>query len=289
MNKLKPIKAMVLFSGLLGAIMILPACKKQQALPDSAETTSGTGKLKTNSTYSLLLSADYETGTLTSGITNLEVTDATASDAAYLISPGETGDYAIAHKVVLGDSSYFSDDHWRSESATNAVAAGQYHPGDERRYEFSIYLKDWTSWTNGMSQAGDIIFQSKLGGGGNPAWYFMTKRNTIAFRDPNANIQQTIVPDYRNYINQWMDFRVDVLWANTATGYIKVYAKLPGDSDYTLKWQISNFQTWNPDNPNAVLGYMKWGLYRPDESLANGDVQTRIIYHDNIRIYQINP
>ena len=36
-------------------------------------------------------------------------------------------------------------------------------------------------------------------------------------------------------------------------------------------------------------GYMKWGLYRRDASVANGDVIARIIYHDNINIYQIQP
>lgn len=289
MSKFNMYLGACLAGGIFTGAALFTSCTKQQMSAPAAASTPAAAKLKTMSTYSLLLNVDYETGTLNSGITNLEITDATAADAAFLVEPGHGDNYGIAHKVVLGDSSYFSDEHWRSESATNAVTAGQYHPGDERRYEFSVYLKDWTSWTTGMSQAGDIIFQSKLGGGGNPAWYFMTKRNTIAFRDPNANLQQTIVPDYRSYINQWMDFRVDVLWANTATGYIKVYSKLPGQTDYSLIWQISNFQTWNPDNPNAVLGYMKWGLYRPDQSLANGDVQTRIIYHDNIRIYQINP
>lgn len=278
---------------LLNALLLAGCVKNQTPLSTLSGNTPGASKTTASPsltpTYTLLLNADYENDSLNSGITNLEATSSTASDAAYMIAPGVTDNYGIAHKVVLGDSGYFSDNNWRSESATAQVTAGKYYPGDERRYEFSVLLKDWTSFTTGMSEAGDIIFQAKLGGGGNPAWYFMTKRNTIAFRAPNAPLQQTIIPDYRSYINQWMNFRVDVLWANTATGYVKIYAKLPGDTDYSLKWQISNFQTWNPDNPNATTGYMKWGLYRPGESLANGDVQTRIIYHDNIRIYQITP
>ena len=282
------------FCCLLAVGFLLSACSKQDgAIQASSQSTAQANLSGANfnsfATYTSLLSVNYDNGLLNSGIPNLEVTDATAPDAAYMVSPGRSGTYAIAHKVVLGDSSYFSDEHWRSESATNAVAAGKFVPGDERRYEFSVLLKDWTPYTTGMPASGDIIFQAKLGGGGNPAWYFMTKRNAIAFRDPNANLQTNIVADYRPYINQWMDFRVDVLWANTATGYMKVYSKLPGQTDYTLIWQISNFQTWNPDNPNAVTGYMKWGLYRPDESVANGDVLTRVIYHDSIKIYNIQP
>jgi len=53
------------------------------------------------------------------------------------------------------------------------------------------------------------------------------------------------------------------------------------------RWQISNFQTWDPNSLAAMNGYMNWGLYRPDASVA--DVIARIIYHDDVRIYQIQP
>jgi len=277
---------------------LISSCSKNEA-SNSGQSKDNVGTLKkgnlratnlnSDTTYNLLFNVDYETGTMSSGIANLDSTRDTAPDAAYMISPGRSGNYAIAHKVVLGDSSYFSDSHWRSESATAYIPVTQFVPGQERRYEFSALLKNWTPYTTGMPTDGDIFFQAKLGGGGEPAWYFMTKRNGIDFRAPNANLETTIVSDYRPYINQWMDFRVDVLWASTATGYIKVYSKLPGQTSYTLIWQISNFQTWNPLNPNATNGYLKWGLYRPDASVANGDVTTRIVYHDDIRMYQIQP
>lgn len=266
------------------------ACTKQmQAEFTSKEsiTTDSTGHISTYVGGDTLLVVNYESGTINSGISNLNTTNATAADASYIVSPGRTGAYAIAHKVVLGDSSYFSDNHWRSESATANIPEGKHKPGDERRYEFSLLLKDWQSFVTGDSEAGDIIFQGKLGGGGNPAFYLMTKRNTIAFRAPNNNLQTNILTDYRPYINQWIDFRIDVLWSDTTSGYYKVYMKLPGQSDYSLKWEIHNFQTWMPDNPLAVSGYLKWGLYRPGQSLANGDITTRIIYHDDIRIIQL--
>lgn len=271
-------------------LMVATACNKQMNEGIFPGEKNSAGKVTARTTYAggdTLLVADYESGTLNSGIPDLDTTNATAADAAYMVTPGRTGNYAIAHKVVLGDSSYFSDNHWRSESATAQIPEGKHRPGDERRYEVSLLLKDWQSYVAGDSQAGDIIFQGKLGGGGNPAFYLMTKRNTIAFRAPNNDLQTTILSDYRSYINQWLDFRIDVLWADSPTGYYKVYMRLPGQTDYSLIWEIHNFQTWLPDNPAAVSGYLKWGLYRPGESLANGDVQTRIIYHDDIRIIQL--
>jgi len=63
--------------------------------------------------------------------------------------------------------------------------------------------------------------------------------------------------------------------------------RLPGEVNYTLIWQANNFHTYLPDNPNSTNGYSKWGLYRPDQDLDNGDVTTRIIYHDDIRIIKL--
>ncbi len=277
------------------AVLLNISCENDQtSLTNSLESSNiftskvlATKKPLPDPNVNTLINVNYESGTINSDITGLNTTDATASDASYIISPGRTGSYAIAHKVTIGDQGYFSDNNWRSESATAQLTEGKFTRGDERRYEFSVLLKDWTPYTTGMSQAGDIIFQGKLGGGGNPAFYFMTKRNSIAFRMPNNNLQQTIIADFRPYINQWLDFRVDVKWEDGPTGYYKVYCKKPEESTYTLIWQVDNFHTFLPDNPDAVSGYNKWGLYRPDQSLTNGDVPTRIIYHDDIRIIKL--
>jgi hypothetical protein len=274
----------------LATLLVTSACSKtKQSLSDQGDVLHGV--LKTSSLIpadgDTLVFVNYESGTLNSGIIGLTTTHATGPEASYLVSPGRTGSYGIAHKVTLGDSTYFSDNNWRSESATDQLTAGKFFPADQRRYEFSLLLKDWTPYTTGMSEAGDIIFQGKLGGGGNPAWYFMTKRNSITFRMPNNNLQQTIIADFRPFINQWLDFRVDVKWADGPSGYYKVYRKLPGETNYTLIWEIDNFHTYLPDNPNSISGYSKWGLYRPGQSAAPGYVPTRIIYHDDIRIIQL--
>jgi hypothetical protein len=239
-----------------------------------------------------LVTVDYESGTADSGISNLTTTHATAADAEYLISPGRTGNYAIAHRVTIGDSGYFSDNHWRSEAATAQMFSdGKYYPGDERRFEVSLQLKDWEPYTGGMAQNGDIIFQGKQSGGENPAWYLCAKRNSITFRIPNDNIEPSIIDDFRPYINQWIDFRIDAKMTTDNTGYYKVYYRLPGQNDYTLGWQVSNFKTFNQDVPEAnPSGYLKWGLYRPGQSITTDppNVMTRIIYHDDIKIFELN-
>ncbi|UWY26979.1 heparin lyase I family protein [Flavobacterium sp. TR2] len=239
-----------------------------------------------------LVTVDYESGTVNSGISDLTTTHATAADAEYVVSPGRTGNYAIAHRVTIGDSGYFSDNHWRSEAATAQMFSdGKYYPGDERRFEVSLQLKDWEPYTPGMAQNGDIIFQGKQSGGENPAWYLSAKRNSITFRIPNDNIEPSIIDDFRPYINQWIDFRIDAKMTTDNTGYYKVYYRLPGQTDYTLAWQVNNFKTFNQDVPEAnPSGYLKWGLYRPGQSITTDppNVMTRIIYHDDIKIFELN-
>ncbi|MEU2509843.1 heparin lyase I family protein [Streptomyces sp. NPDC007863] len=237
-----------------------------------------------NTGPSALLTIDYANGQLDSGIPNLTTTHATALDASSVVKSGD--DHAVAHKVTLGDPGYVSDGAPRSESATNDVHEGRFVVGDEQRYEFSVLLKDWETWESGESEAGDIIFQGKHAGGNLPSFYLMTKRNSIAFRSPTLNLQSTVVGDIRPHLGKWMHFRVDVSWTDDSTGYYKVSTKMPGESDYMLRQTHTNVKTFHPVNP-ADFGYLKWGLYRPDQTLAKGDVTTRIVYHDDIRVLDL--
>ncbi|MCX4538847.1 polysaccharide lyase (plasmid) [Streptomyces sp. NBC_00841] len=234
---------------------------------------------------SILLDIDYRDGSLNSGIPDLTTTHATAEDASYVVESG--ADHAIAHKVTLGDPGYVSDGAPRSESATNNVPEGRIHVGDEHRYEFSVLLKDWETYEPGDSETGDIIFQGKHAGGNLPSFYIMTKRSSIAFRSPTLNLQSTVVDDFRPYLGEWMRFRVDVKWTDDSTGYYRVSARMPGESEYTLRQTYENVQTFHPVNPTD-FGYLKWGLYRPSETLEKGDVPTRIIFHDDIRILDLS-
>lgn len=234
-----------------------------------------------SSAHSTLLGIDYRDGSLDSGIPGLTTTHATAQDASSVVKSGD--DYAITHRVTLGDPGYESDGAPRSESATNNVPQGVFQVGDVRRYEFSVLLKDWKTYEPGDSESGDIIFQGKHAGGNRPSFYLMTKRNSIAFRSPTLELQADVVDDFRPYVNQWMTFRVDVRWTDDKTGYYRISSRMPGESDFALRKTYENVQTFHPKNPTN-LGYIKWGLYRPGQSIENGDVPTRVVQHDNISI-----
>jgi hypothetical protein len=255
-----------------------------QAGQDSGSQSSE-GSCSSSSSAPVLLTIDYKNGELNSGIPNLTTTHATAADASYVVDSGE--DHAVAHKVTLGDPGYVSDGAPRSESATNDVYEGKFVVGDKQRYEFSVLLKDWKTYEPGDSETGDIFFQGKHAGGNHPSFYLMTKRNSIAFRSPTLNLQSTVVGDFRPHLGQWMHFRVDVSWTDDSTGYYKISTRMPGESQYTLRQTYENVQTFHPVNP-ADFGYIKWGLYRPGQTLEKGDVPTRIVYHDDIRILDIS-
>ncbi|MDP5316988.1 heparin lyase I family protein [Streptomyces poriferorum] len=267
-----------------GALLVtLPLSHAAGAEPDgsplagSAPAQSPAEKLK----------VDYENGALNSGVEGLTTTHATAPDASGVVRPGHGGAYAVQHKVTLGDAGYESNGAPRSESATDLLPSGQFDVGDVQRYEFSVLLKDWKTYAAGDSDTGDIVFQGKYAGGNVPAFYLMAKRNEIAFRSPHLNQQAAVVPDLRPYVNKWMSFRVDARWTTDETGYFKVSVQLPGESGYKPAASYENVRTYQPDNP-ADHGYIKWGLYRPSESIGNGDVPTRIVQHDDIRILDLS-
>lgn len=114
----------------------------------------------------------------------------------------------------------------------------------------------------------------------------MTKRNSIAFRSPALNLQAEVVDDFRPYIDRWMTFRVDVRWTDDKTGYYRISTRMPGEPGFTLRKTYENVRTFHPVNPTN-FGYIKWGLYRPSQSIENGDVPTRIVRHDSISIQDL--
>ena len=266
--------------------LLIIACEKDQTNgTDLSETgqepvTNETVTVKKNDT---LLSVNYKTGTFDSGITGVTATNATAADAAFIVNAeGNDSNYAIAHKIVYGDQGYYSDGNWRSESDADKVLAARYLPGDERRYEFSILLKDWTPWNTGDPTNETNIFQLKLTAGEVPL-QVRTQQNTMRLRFAIANnVPNTIIiPDVRSYVNKWIHFRIDVLWKNDNTGYMKTYMKLPSQRDYTLVDNKTNYHSYYASGSSGQHGYIKWGLY-----VTPKDV-TRIIYHDDIRIIKL--
>ncbi|MFJ4680481.1 heparin lyase I family protein [Kitasatospora sp. NPDC088783] len=279
---------------LLVAALLVPALAAQAqaqaqartpARPAGATPATGCAGLGTQPGPALL-DVDYESGTLDSGVPGLTTTHASAPDASAVVRPGDRSPYAVEHRVTLDDPAYVSDGAPRSESATDLLPNGTFRPGDSERYEFSAQLRDWQPYRPGGSTTGDIFFQGKYGGGQPPAFYLMAKRNAVAFRSPQLDFQETVVADFQPYVDRWMDFRVDVRWAADDTGCFRVSVRLPGQCDYRQVIALDGVATWKPSSP-ADHGYLKWGLYRPSESTAAGDVPTRTVRHDGIRILRL--
>ncbi|MFE5794276.1 heparin lyase I family protein [Streptomyces sp. NPDC056503] len=280
----KSTRRSVTAAALAGTLTVAGPTAAQAGQNGESRTASGPSCAEADGPATLL-TIDYGNGTPTSGIPDLTTTHATAADASYVVPSG--ADHAVVHKVTLGDPAYVSDGAPRSESATNDVHEGTFVVGDEQRYEFSVLLKDWKPFRPGDSESGDIIFQGKHAGGNLPSFYLMTKRNGIAFRSPTLDLQSTVVDDFRPHVDRWMHFRVDVSWTDDDTGYYRISTRLPGASQFTLRQAYENVRTFHPVNP-AEFGYLKWGLYRPGQSLEKGDVPTRTVHHDDIRVLDLS-
>lgn len=266
----------------IASLVVFTSCKKQQAQQPVATTeqqSTTAPKLKSMSVGDTLLNVNYESGTLNSGITGVTATGATASDAAYMISPGATGSYGIAHKVVFGDSSYVSAGHFRSESDADGVSAARFVAGNIRRYEFSVLLKDWPVWNSSQPVSQPVLFQTKITDPAYVPCQVMAKRNAFVVRVADSTYN-TLISDFTSYINQWVKFRIDVSWSTTNTGYINIYTQAPGESGYTLRLSKTNLKTYT--GTGSSHGYIKWGVY---DGPATG---TRIDYHDDIHVIALN-
>ncbi|KGE13228.1 heparin lyase I family protein [Sphingobacterium deserti] len=278
--------------------VLLLSCKPTLTLdfPNQTEATAlkaaMIGQL-TGSSSDTILKIDYETQEENGGFALVNPTNAPAADAASIAAPGRQSNYAIAHKVVLGDPGYFSNESYRSESDAINMPEALFYPGDKRRYEFSVKLVDWELWNPANTPYGDNIFQLKVSGGDPVPIRFLTKRHAIVARY-GAKGQATIVPDFRPHINKWMDFRIDVLWGDKGDGWMKVYTRLPGQTDYTLQFENLNATTFTGVQlDRGQKGYIKWGVYREAGKDAAGNVitsdniLTRIAQHDDIRIIRL--
>lgn len=231
----------------------------------------------------VLMDVNYNNNQLTSGVKGVEATHASAKDAAYLVSPGAGGKgHAIAHKVVYGDTAYISNGAVRSEADALHFLPGRFTPGDERRYEFSVLLKEWTPWKQGDTINETNIYQLKLTAGEVPL-QVRIKRNAVNLRFAKANNTPVveILKDFRPFAGEWIHFRVDVLWSTSDTGYMKTYLKLPGQNEYSLVDSKTNYLTYPSNGKAGQIGYVKWGIYNGKNYLS------RIIYHDDIRIIDL--
>ncbi|MNL06280.1 hypothetical protein D3C87_1269130 [compost metagenome] len=85
-------------------LLLAAACSKKNVLTEQEEVHKATLETLSNeqtlaANGDTLLNVTYESGTTNSGIAGVNPTNATATDAAYMI--GLPGTYRIAHKVTL--------------------------------------------------------------------------------------------------------------------------------------------------------------------------------------------
>jgi hypothetical protein len=231
------------------------------------------------------LTINYESGTTDSGIASLTVTHATAPDAAYLVTPGRSGQYAIAHKVALGDPTYVSDGYPRSESSTEQLfdTAGVYYDNTQATYSFSLLLNNWQS---SSSPDEDIIWQFKHDGtaavDGRHDIALGVSGNSLMLHW-NGNIsREPIISNVLPYSNEWIDFRFNVDWASDDTGSFTMSMRLQGETAFGHTVSESGFPTFDGTPGAGTFGYLKWGVYEHDGNIANGDPATRIVYDDDI-------
>lgn len=227
----------------------------------------------------LLLFVDYESGSVDSAIPGLGSTNASAPDAAFIGNPGRSSQYAIGHRVVLGDPGYVSDGASRSESDTASLVATRATAGTRRFYSLSLQLSNWQDWKGGSAPV-DIVWQFKHTDG-DPDAFVAVKRNALVLRYGASN-QATLVSDIRAYDNQWIDLKFDVLWSTQTDGFIKASVRLPGETAFQQALDASGLATFRA-TPAGSFVYLKWGLYRPD-SVAGTDTAERVVLHDNIRV-----
>ncbi|MBX7210257.1 MAG: polysaccharide lyase [Verrucomicrobiaceae bacterium] len=232
----------------------------------------------------IVFNADYESGALDSGITGLDATQATAPDAALVSTAyARSGTYSIYHKVTLDDPAYVSAGKPRSESDTSGVSSTLYRSGDHAIYTFSVLLKDWQDWSSGATPI-DIVWQFKHTNG-SPDAFVGVRRNQLVLRY-GASDQVVLVNDIRPFDNKWIDLKFDIFWSDLTNGYIKAWVSANG-APLTRVANIANYATYSGGTGN--FGYLKWGLYRPDSTSANGAVMTREAHHDNISVTVVPP
>ena len=243
--------------------------------------------------------ADYEDGTVSSGyptkgpnrveVPGVEPGLASARDAAYVVVGGahDTA-YAVANKVVLDDPAYVGGGFPRSEFGLGRIAGASYRDGDHGVYTFSMLLKDLVPSVKGTRKAPseDVLWQFKHHGGGHDIHLALQGTKLMLGWGGNVS-KQVVIDDVMPYVNQWMDFRFDVLWKSDNTGYFIFSMRLPGEPGLghtVTKTDIQTYVTASPDGtPWTGIGSIQYGVYRNGANAAAGDTKTLIIYHDEVR------
>ena len=233
-------------------------------------------------TASPILTVDYETGELTSGIPGIGATMPLAADAMTINSNiVRSGSYSFRSKVQH-NTNYISDGNYRAEEDTIGVLPTHYNWGDRVNYQFSICLD--SSWQSDNRNSDYIVHQWKRYNLG-PDMFVDVKGTDIVLR-VGTNYQMTILYNYS--INKWIDFKLDVSWATDATGSADVYYKYSTNNNFTY---VGTYNGYTMQNDLLDNGYLKWGIYAPGldySNFTNDPNHAWIVYHDNFIVTPIS-
>ena len=229
-----------------------------------------------------ILTMDYETGELTSGIPGIGATMPLAVDAMTINSNiVRSGSYSFRAKVQF-NTNYISAGSWRAEEDTIGILPTHYNWGDRVDYQFSLRLD--SSWQSDNRNSDYIVHQWKRYGTG-PDMFVDVKGTDIVLR-VGTNYQMTILYNYP--ISKWIDFKLEVSWAPDATGSAAVYYKYSTTNTFTYVGAYSGYTMLNDLQDN---GYLKWGLYAPGlaySNFTNDSNHAWIVYHDNFVVTPIS-
>ena len=256
-----------------------------------------------------LLTVDYESGDTESGqpaaistppenvggaATSPDIVQMDTEHALY-------GAYAVRHQTVLGDPGYYATGQLRSESAHRENGPTQSTVPMFRSYQFSFSLDDWEYWAANPTAATpdgegiygadlrSVIWQFKRTAASPVEAYFAVRGNQLDFDWGGGGPHHPVIPDLRVHDGEWIDIRIDVEWAEDATGSYVVGVRVPGESDYTTAVELRDIPTWKSAPGGGDVGVIQWGDFRPNSSnstmvrLKNAPI-TRAILHDEIRV-----
>jgi hypothetical protein len=229
----------------------------------------------------------YEDGTRTSG-TAVDF-NACCSHSIVVDDLSRTGKYAIRSHLKYGDPEPDVGGS-RAESHSLKIKDSQFRSGDTAYYGFSIYLL--STWQRDSRE--DIVFQWK-------PWRdtcesdkapsaFLTIQASGIWRlrvnsDSNPCSTSTSVQKVHFDLaevkpGQWHDFVFRFKWSYGGDGMTEAWYqtnKVPG---WSRVLSVTGPNTFN-DDP-GTMGYLKWGIYKPAWNDGPTNVDSRMVFHDNI-------
>ncbi|KFY73444.1 hypothetical protein V499_06500 [Pseudogymnoascus sp. VKM F-103] len=259
-----------------------------------------------------VFNVNYEDGSVSSGypttgshrvlVPGNEPNLATAKDAVYVVAGGAHNTaFAVANKVVLDDPAYVGGGYPRSEFGFAGFPGAIYKDGDHGEYSFSMLFKDLVPSVKGTrdAPAEDVVWQFKHHGGGHDLHLALIGTNLVLGWGGNV-YKQVIIDDVMPYVNQWMDFRFDILWKSDNTGYFTFDMKLPRERKLGHRLghrlghtvAMKNLQTYVTASPDGTpwtgTGSIQYGVYRHSANSTAGDTKTLIVYHDEVTATNFN-